>query len=308
MRLTMIWTQSDSARLGLTHTASFKDSGQIMRKGLILLFLTIAVLVALGADLLLRRGFRANTPVPPWEATLARGVRNLSIPGAERDKKNPVAPGAPLLQEGRGSFLAHCAACHGVDGSGKTPVGSNLYPRVPDLRSAPTQRLTDGEIHYIIENGVQLTGMPAWNKAGSEDDIWKLVLFVRSLGPLSPDERQQQSVVMASAHYTGSQSCEKCHQEIYARWKKTPMANVVRDPREHPEAIAADPATNNVARFTKDQVAFVYGSLWKQRYFTKVGDDYYPSAGAVGLRRSLLAPVSRAGQGWRLVDRFLPFG
>jgi cytochrome c553 len=105
-----------------------------MRKGLILLFLAIVVLAALGADLLLHRGFRANVPVPPWEATLARGVRNLSIPGTEIVKKNPVAANAQFLQEGRNSFLAHCAACHGVDGTGKTPVGSNLYPRVPDLR------------------------------------------------------------------------------------------------------------------------------------------------------------------------------
>ena len=247
-----------------------------MRKGLILLFLTIVVLAALGADLLLRRGFRANAPVPPWEARVARGVRNLSIPGEERYRENPVAASPTFLQEGRDLFLTHCAACHGVDGSGKTPVGSNLYPRVPDLRSALTQRLSDGEIHYIIENGVQLTGMPAWNKSGSDDDIWKLVLFVRSFGALSPDERQQQLTIVASAHYTGSQSCQKCHQEIYARWKKTRMANVVRDPHEHPEAITPDLATNNVAQFTKDQVAFVYGSLWKQRYFTKVGDDYFP--------------------------------
>jgi predicted CXXCH cytochrome family protein len=249
-----------------------------MRKRLILLFLTVVVLAAFAADLLLRRGFRANQPVPPWEVKVARGVRNLSIPGEERYRESPVTASPTFLQEGRDSFLSHCAACHGVDGSGKTPVGSNVYPRVPDLRSAPTQRLTDGEIHYIIENGVQLTGMPAWNKSGSEDDIWKLVLFVRSLGPLRPDERQQQSTIVASAHYTGSHSCQKCHQEIYARWKTTPMANVVRDPHEHPEAITPDLATNNVAKFTKDQVAFVYGSLWKQRYFTKVGDDYFPLA------------------------------
>jgi predicted CXXCH cytochrome family protein len=247
-----------------------------MRKGLILLFLTIVVLAAFGADLFLRRGFRANAPVPPWEVKVARGVRNLSIPGEERYRENPVAASPTFLQEGRDSFLSHCAACHGVDGSGKTPVGSNLYPRVPDLRSSLTQRLTDGEIHYIIANGVQLTGMPAWNKSGSEEDIWKLVLFVRSLGPLSPKEKEQQSAMMASARYTGSQSCEKCHLEIYARWKKTPMANVVRDPREHPDAITPDLTTNNVAKFTNAQVAFVYGSLWKQRYFTKVGDDYFP--------------------------------
>ncbi len=54
------------------------------------------------------------------------------------------------------------------------------------------------------------------------------------------------------------------------------MANIVRDPREHPDAIIPDLATNNVAKFTKDQVAFVYGSIWKQRYFTKIGDDYFP--------------------------------
>ena len=74
----------------------------------------------------------------------------------------------------------------------------------------------------------------------------------------------------------GSQACERCHTAIYGRWKVTPMANVVRDPREHPDPIIPDLKTNNVAPFTLDQVAFVYGSKWKQRYFTRVGDDYYP--------------------------------
>jgi len=74
----------------------------------------------------------------------------------------------------------------------------------------------------------------------------------------------------------GSARCEKCHSEIYTHWKKTPMANVVRDPKMHPDAITPDLNTNTVAKFTKDQVAFVYGSVWKQRYFTKIGDDYFP--------------------------------
>jgi mono/diheme cytochrome c family protein len=165
---------------------SFPDIEQTMGKRLVLLFLTIALLGVLAVGLLIGRGFRANAPVPRWEARIARGVRNLSIPRAERDKKNPVAATSAFLQEGRNSFLLHCAACHGIDGSGKTPVGTNLYPRVPDLRSAPAQNLTDGEIHYIVENGVQLTGMPAWSSSGSSDDIWKLVLFVRSLGLLTP--------------------------------------------------------------------------------------------------------------------------
>jgi hypothetical protein len=101
-------------------------------------------------------------------------------------------------------------------------------------------------------------------------------LFIRSLAGLTPAENAEEQAALKSAHYVGSQACEKCHAEVYQRWKKTPMANVVRDPKEHPDAITPDLATNNVAKFTKDQVAFVYGSLWMQRYFTKVGDDYFP--------------------------------
>src|SRR5579884_1789438 len=170
---------------------------------LIIAFVTIIVVAAVCADWLIQRGFRANTPVPRWEASLARRVRNASIPGAEREKRNPLPPDAKPLSDGRDAFLSHCATCHGIDGSGKTPVGANLYPRVPDLHSVTTQNLSDGEIHYIIENGVQLTGMPAWSKSGSQDDIWKLVLFVRSLGSPGSRERAQQTTNMASAHYAG---------------------------------------------------------------------------------------------------------
>ncbi len=90
-------------------------------------------------------------------------------------------------------------------------------------------------------------------------------------------KRWLQAAAANTAHYVGSAACQKCHAQIYEHWKKTPMANVVRDPREHPDAIIPDLATNNVSpKFTKDQVAFVYGSIWKQRYFTKIGDDYFP--------------------------------
>jgi predicted CXXCH cytochrome family protein len=237
--------------------------------------LIIGTIVALSV---LHRGFRATATPPAWEARLARVVRNAAIPLGERTRKNPVPVTSEFLQQGRDAFLTRCASCHGIDGRGKTPMGTNLYPRVPDLRAEKTQNLTDGELHYIIENGVQLTGMPAWGNAGVEspDDIWKLVLYVRSLRPASQQERSQQSAVATSAQYVGSASCRKCHQEIYERWQKTPMANVVRDPRVHPDAIIPDLATNTVAKFTKDQVAFVYGSVWKQRYFTKIGDDYFP--------------------------------
>jgi predicted CXXCH cytochrome family protein len=120
--------------------------------------------------------------------------------------------------------------------------------------------------------------MPAMPSAHRESaaESWKLVAYIRSLRTPPREEKAIETKTLASAHYTGSQACQKCHADIYEHWKKTPMANVVRDPREHPDAIIPDLNTNNVSKFTKDQVALVYGSIWKQRYFTKVGDDYYP--------------------------------
>ncbi len=244
----------------------------------LLVFLGAALVIAAGASLLIRRGFRATAEPSTVEAVVARTVRNFAIPSDARRQKNPLEASPQNLDDGREAFLAACATCHGRDGSGTTPTGQSLSPRVPDLHSRQTQDLTDGEIHYIIENGVELTGMPAWGNLHQlpNDGPWKLVLHIRSLRPLGKGEITQQSQITASAHYVGSQACSKCHAQIYEHWKKTPMANVVRDPRQQPDAIIPDLGTNTVSRFSKDQVAFVYGSLWKQRYFTKVGDDYFP--------------------------------
>jgi predicted CXXCH cytochrome family protein len=77
--------------------------------------------------------------------------------------------------------------------------------------------------------------------------------------------------------YVGSQSCRRCHAPTYERWSKTRMANVVRDPKQHPEAVLPDfSKADPLLTFKLDDVAFVYGSKWKQRYFTRVGNDYFP--------------------------------
>jgi predicted CXXCH cytochrome family protein len=238
----------------------------------------ILCLVPLAAAWLQWRGFRATSTPSRLETVAGRSIRNFAVPVAERKLKNPNGDDSAAIEQGREDFLTRCAGCHGIDARGRTPIGANQYPRVPDLHAAATQILSDGEIRYFIENGIQFTGMPAspsmHHEAAAES--WKLVSYIRSLQSLTPKESALQAHTTAAAHYTGSQSCQKCHADIYDRWKKTPMANVVRDPREHPDAIIPDLNTNTVAKFTQDQVAFVYGSKWKQRYFTKVGDDYFP--------------------------------
>ena len=80
-----------------------------------------------------------------------------------------------------------------------------------------------------------------------------------------------------TAAYSGSVACRTCHPAIYARWSKTRMANVVRDPKTHSDAIIPDLSKSDpLVKFTASDIALVYGSKWKQRYFTKRGDDLYP--------------------------------
>src|SRR5258708_21784955 len=225
-------------------------------------------------------GFRTAEEPAYIEGRGAGGGRNWAIPRKARLEVNPWNATAEILKESRESFLDRCASCHGQDGSGQTRVGRGLYPKVPDLRLPRTQNLTDGEIHYIIRNGVRMTGMPGWANPHDEqsDDSWKLVLFMRSLRQQTSEEQAPPPVTASSAHYVGSKSCQKCHAQIYERWRKTPMAKFVRDPRQFPHAIIPDLSTNTVSRVTRDQVDLVYGSVWKQRYFTKKGDDYFPEA------------------------------
>jgi predicted CXXCH cytochrome family protein len=85
------------------------------------------------------------------------------------------------------------------------------------------------------------------------------------------------SASASKPHYLGSEACKTCHLAQYNGWKKSRMANVLLDPKQHPEAVVGDfTHPDPVRTFTLDDVAFTYGGRFKQRYFTKRGDDYFP--------------------------------
>ncbi|HYU23214.1 MAG TPA: c-type cytochrome [Candidatus Dormibacteraeota bacterium] len=148
-------------------------------KKLLLVLVALGVLVAVYGAVLIRRGFSVMDEPAALEKLVARTVRNLAIPAAARHENNPLKASPEILNEARDSFIDRCAVCHGNDGSVQTQVGRSLYPKPPDLRLPQTQNLTDGQIRYIIKNGVRLTGMPAWSHPHEEqdNDSWKLVLF-----------------------------------------------------------------------------------------------------------------------------------
>jgi len=85
-------------------------------------------------------------------------------------------------------FSDHCATCHSNDGGGQTLFGKGLYPKPPDLRAAGTQNKSHGELYYTIDNGVRLSGMPAFSEAHSAAQTWRLVLFIRHLPQITPEE------------------------------------------------------------------------------------------------------------------------
>jgi mono/diheme cytochrome c family protein len=160
----------------------------------------LAGVIALAAGVwLIRGGISAKATPGEFETTLARRARTLAIPRSAREMRNPVPLTPQVLAGGREHFADHCAICHANDGSGDTEVGRNLYPRPPDMRQPATQSLPDGELFYIIENGVRLTGMPAWRLHEGTDDSWHLVHFIRHLPKLTPAELEEMKTLNPKA-------------------------------------------------------------------------------------------------------------
>lgn len=137
-----------------------------------------------------RRGLSTRVPPSAIEASIAMAMRKLATPSAARDAANPVEPAPEVLEEARAHFADHCATCHANNGSGDTEMGRSFYPPAPDMRAARTQSLSDGELFSIIEQGIRLTGMPAWGNGTPEGErgSWGLVHFIRRLPSLTADE------------------------------------------------------------------------------------------------------------------------
>jgi len=154
----------------------------------ITVLLVLVCIFILGLVAFVQGGISARGRPSALETVVARRLRKLGIPSSARNQKNPVQSTPEVLAEARHHFADHCATCHANDGSGNTTIGQNLYPPAPDMRLPETQNLSDGEIYYIIHNGVRLTGMPAWGVDEPDLDSWKLVIFIRHLPQLTRDE------------------------------------------------------------------------------------------------------------------------
>jgi|SRR5580698_4439802 mono/diheme cytochrome c family protein len=156
-------------------------------------FFAICVIAAIvGVLLFSARGLSAREEPSAIERWIARRARMAAIPRDAASRTNPVPTTPEMLAEARAHWADHCASCHANDGSGDSLMGKRTYPPAPDMRGAETQRMSDGELFYVIQNGVRMTAMPAWGgSAHDELDSWKLVRFIRHLPALTFEEKKE---------------------------------------------------------------------------------------------------------------------
>jgi mono/diheme cytochrome c family protein len=165
----------------------------------ILLFILVLIVgaLALGAQFSLS----ARPDPSQIEARLALKVRHWIISWEVRKHTAKELPAGPdTIGSGGMTFNGDCAFCHGQDGRTPSDVGQGMYPRVPSLASPEVQQWSDAELFWIIRNGNRYTGMGGFGKSLSDEQIWDLVHYVRSLGSASPSGTQPNEKSQNSHH------------------------------------------------------------------------------------------------------------
>lgn len=141
----------------------------------------VAAAVSAGLLTAIMLSCTANKRPSKMETLLANAAKDVAIPIQATDRKNPFPASSENVERGRQVYQQSCALCHGPDGRSATDLGRNMYPPAMDLNSPHVQHWSDGDLFWIIKNGIRLTGMPAWDGSISDDDTWKLARFIHGL-------------------------------------------------------------------------------------------------------------------------------
>lgn len=129
---------------------------------------------------LLCLGCRAKTPTKAETQIVDWTKLHITIGG--RNDINPLKPTPENIADGKQNFTSYCMICHGLDGQNTgVPFASSMSPPVPSLASPQVQAYTDGQLKWIIENGIYPSGMPPSKGDFSDDDMWQMVLYIRHL-------------------------------------------------------------------------------------------------------------------------------
>ena len=143
--------------------------------------LVVAAAIIAGLALL-SRGVEARAP-GKWETRIMTSAKHRLLVGS-KEQRNPLPATSQWIAEGQRNFSHYCYACHGLDGQNTgVPFADAMSPPVPSLASEEIQTYTDGQLHWIIQNGLWPSGMPAARGILTDEEIWSIVQYVRHLPP-----------------------------------------------------------------------------------------------------------------------------
>lgn len=141
-----------------------------------------ALTLVLSAAALTLCGCKVSKPNALEHGTITFAKHHITVHG--KHDKNPLAPTAENLAAGKEAFGHYCTACHGLDGQNTgVPFADHMGPPLPPLTSPDVQSYTDGQLKYILDNGLWPSGMPASRGTLSDDELWSIVLYLRQLPP-----------------------------------------------------------------------------------------------------------------------------
>ncbi len=155
----------------------------------IIFAVVVLLLTGIGFALLGFLPTRANVPPPKMEARIAMGALDSSVERHAPHVNNPVPVTDDNLIEGLKIYTMNCALCHGGIDRQPSQLEHSLYPQPPNLISDPDED-PEWQIFYVIKNGVRYSGMPAWDKSLSADDMWKVTAFLSRIEKLPPEVQE----------------------------------------------------------------------------------------------------------------------
>ena len=127
----------------------------------------------------------ANTPPPGWEKGLAMRAMDAAVERRAPKATNPFPPNEENLSQGMMVYSMNCAVCHGSPAKKDNVLGRSFYPPVPQFLEDPAD-MPDNENYWIIRNGIRYTGMPGWQGTLSDEEVWKVTLFLGNMNNLPP--------------------------------------------------------------------------------------------------------------------------
>jgi mono/diheme cytochrome c family protein len=152
---------------------------------------TVLVLVLGGLGFALLGFFPtvANVEPPHIERRLAMGAVDASTERHAPHVSNPLTPTDQNLEDGMKLYTMNCALCHGGLDRKPSSLAHSFYPPAPNLLADPPDD-PEWHIYYTIRTGIRYTGMPAWEKTLSEQDIWKITMLLSHMDKLPPNVQE----------------------------------------------------------------------------------------------------------------------